>query len=48
LLGRIEGDPFHEQGVDGTRRIVAMDARQARIDHTPNAIDCDGGFGDIG
>ena len=47
LVGRGSADAFKEQGMDAAFRIVAGDAGQSGINNMPDAVDRDGGLGDI-
>ncbi len=48
LLGGGAADRFDQQGADAALGVVAGDARQAAVNHMDNAVDGDGGFGDVG
>ena len=48
LVGRGAADLLDQQGVDAAIRIVARNARQAAVDHTPDAVNGQRGLGDVG
>ena len=48
LIGGGAADLLDQQDVDAAVGIVTRDAGQAAVDHTPDAVDGERGFGDIG
>ncbi len=48
LLGGGAADRFEQEGADAPLRIVAGDAGQSTVNYMDNAVNRDGGFGDVG
>ena len=48
LVGRGPADLLDQQGVDAPIRIIARNARQPAVNHTPDAVNGQRGLGDVG